>query len=504
MKGATICSGIGAPEQAMPWVDWQWSAEIEPFPCAVLKKQHPRSVNLGDVTAKDFIARALEFGRIDVLVAGTPCQDLSVAGKRAGLAGERSGLFFRLMEIVAAINPKWIIFENVPGLLSSNGGADFIAVLDHFDSARYVIDVDILNAQYFGLAQRRERVFIVCEHVDHLLTSRTPSSGLTIAQCLLEISALVLAAAEIPSNRDSFEWDFNATNVKDSVLRRIKLFSLDDTAQASILAENLAAIPTLSDFAPEDSGLPHGSGRTRTATDTRSRKSGKAKETIAGFQNTGRLLKKQLEESLPMLSVFTTSTSESEITESTIYTFSQLTLSITRLIVQSDCLSPSFWSAASSCSIALKGYINYARAATSSLFTELGWLQPWADFLQEALRANDLIGSLRDRADSAEILRFSKGLRRNTEASREAREGPTHPVAPSLTGSGRGVERGGAIAGAKIPSSPVSLAPNVPRAARKTTTVFGVIAAKDSGRRVMAGNSQKSASPSTPKGGQVE
>ena len=149
MTGATLCSGIGAPEVAMPWVTWRWCAEIEKFPYAVLKHCRPDVPNLGDITAPDFIDRAAALGPIDLLVAGTPCQDVSVAGKRAGLAGERSGLFFRFIEIMEAIRPANVIFENVPGLLSSNNGNDFIAVLDAFENARYVVDVDILDAQYF-------------------------------------------------------------------------------------------------------------------------------------------------------------------------------------------------------------------------------------------------------------------------------------------------------------------------------------------------------------------
>ena len=85
MTGATLCSGIGAPEQAMPWVEWQWCAETEKFPSAVLAARfdHP---NLGDITAPDFIDRALSLKPPDLLIAGTPCQSFSIAGLRRSLA----------------------------------------------------------------------------------------------------------------------------------------------------------------------------------------------------------------------------------------------------------------------------------------------------------------------------------------------------------------------------------------------------------------------------------
>ena len=83
MTGATICSGIGAPEAAMPWLEWQWCAEIEKFPSAVLAHHMPAVPNLGDITAPDFIPRAMEYGPIDWLIAGTPCQGFSVAGRFA-------------------------------------------------------------------------------------------------------------------------------------------------------------------------------------------------------------------------------------------------------------------------------------------------------------------------------------------------------------------------------------------------------------------------------------
>lgn len=122
LTGATLFSGIGAPETAMPSWHWPWCAEVEKFPSAVLAARHPDSVNLGDVTANDFCERALAVARPDVLVFGSPCQDFSVAGKRLGMDGARGNLALAALRIVARLEPRWFVFENVPGLLSNWSG----------------------------------------------------------------------------------------------------------------------------------------------------------------------------------------------------------------------------------------------------------------------------------------------------------------------------------------------------------------------------------------------
>lgn len=183
MTAATLFSGIGAPEVAMPGWRWLWHAEIEPFPAAVMAKRHPESINLGDVTADDFCERALAIGRPDVLVFGSPCQSYSVAGRRLGLDDPRGNLALVALGIVERIAPAWFVFENVPGLFSSYSGADeaarqvrdgaigataegdedsdFAAFLSAVCGIGYCGSWAVLDAQYRGVAQRRERVFFV-------------------------------------------------------------------------------------------------------------------------------------------------------------------------------------------------------------------------------------------------------------------------------------------------------------------------------------------------------
>ena len=120
MTGATMCSGILAPEQAMPWVDWKWCAEIEPFPCSVISARHEGIPNLGDIMAADFTKRTEP---VELLIAGTPCQAFSVAGLRKSLKDDRGNLTLRFMEVVHAIRPRITLWENVPGVLSTDDNA---------------------------------------------------------------------------------------------------------------------------------------------------------------------------------------------------------------------------------------------------------------------------------------------------------------------------------------------------------------------------------------------
>ncbi len=170
LRMATMFSGIGAPEVAaasIPGVRSTWCAEIDPFACKVLAYRHPNIPNLGDVTSEDFIAKAKEASRsggatrLDVLCAGAPCQDFSIAGQRAGMDGARGGLSKRFIDIVGELRPRWLLFENVPGLFSSNRGEDFKAFLEALTNVGYHLSWTVLDAQYFEVAQRRERVFVV-------------------------------------------------------------------------------------------------------------------------------------------------------------------------------------------------------------------------------------------------------------------------------------------------------------------------------------------------------
>lgn len=186
MKFLSLFSGIEAASAAWKPLGWECVgvAEIDPFPCAVLRHHYPDVPNLGSVTdITDEQIAAL--GPIDLVVGGSPCQDLSVAGKRAGLAGERSGLFHEQLRIFHAARhlcgARFLLWENVPGAFSSNRGRDFAVVVGAMAGCSVPVPSDgwgtegvvlgehglvewaVLDAQWFGVAQRRRRVFALLD-----------------------------------------------------------------------------------------------------------------------------------------------------------------------------------------------------------------------------------------------------------------------------------------------------------------------------------------------------
>jgi len=160
MKYGSVCSGVEAATAAWHPLGWepQWFSEIEKFPSAVLAHHYPDVPNLGDMTQfKEWpIDRS-----IDLLVGGTPCQSFSVAGLRKGLDDPRGNLMLTYLAIAAQYQPKWLVWENVPGVLSSQRGWDFGTFLGALGQLGYGFAYRVLDAQYFGVAQRRRRVFVV-------------------------------------------------------------------------------------------------------------------------------------------------------------------------------------------------------------------------------------------------------------------------------------------------------------------------------------------------------
>jgi DNA (cytosine-5)-methyltransferase 1 len=159
MRFLSVCSGIEAASVAWKPLGWEAAAfaEIEPFPCSVLAHHYPTVPNLGDMTK----FQEWPDVAVDLLCGGTPCQSFSVAGLRKGLADPRGNLMLTFGAIAARYRPKWLVWENVPGVLSSNGGRDFGAFLGMLGQLGYGFAYRVLDAQYFGVAQRRRRVFVV-------------------------------------------------------------------------------------------------------------------------------------------------------------------------------------------------------------------------------------------------------------------------------------------------------------------------------------------------------
>ena len=159
MTYLSVCSGIEAATVA--WEPLGFTpvgfAEIEPFPCELLKQKYPNVKNYGDIKQYE----KWNIGKFDILVGGTPCQSFSIAGKRGGTDDIRGRLMYSYLDIVEKYKPQWVIWENVPGVLFSNSGYDFASFLAELEECGYGWAYRVLDAQYFGVPQRRRRVFVV-------------------------------------------------------------------------------------------------------------------------------------------------------------------------------------------------------------------------------------------------------------------------------------------------------------------------------------------------------
>ena len=160
MRYISLFSGIEAA--TVGWHDFGWTpvafADFDEFPSAILEHHYPTVPNVGDVLKHDWTQYR---GKADLIVGGSPCQSFSAAGKRLGMDDPRGNLALHYLRIVRDIQPKWFIYENVPGLLSSNEGEDFATFLGEMVKLGYGFAYRVLDAQYFGVPQRRRRVFVV-------------------------------------------------------------------------------------------------------------------------------------------------------------------------------------------------------------------------------------------------------------------------------------------------------------------------------------------------------
>ncbi len=171
MRYGSVCSGIEAASVAWHPLGWEpaWFCEIEPFPSAVLAHHYPEVKNYGDFTELIDPAHHVHGEQpIDLLVGGTPCQAFSVAGLRAGLADPRGGLTLEFLRLARALRPRWVVWENVPGVLSQDGGRAFGAFLGGLEDIGYGWAYRVVDAQYTrvdgypgAVPQRRRRVFAV-------------------------------------------------------------------------------------------------------------------------------------------------------------------------------------------------------------------------------------------------------------------------------------------------------------------------------------------------------
>jgi DNA (cytosine-5)-methyltransferase 1 len=165
LTAVSLFAGVGGFDLAMQrnGIKTVATVEIDKNARGVLERRFPDATHFTDVTkvTGDELRAAGFIPSRGIITGGFPCQDLSVAGKRAGLAGKRSGLYWEIIRLVDELTPKYLVLENVPGLLSSNRGRDMGTVIGALEDRGYGIAWRVLDAQYFGIPQRRRRVFIV-------------------------------------------------------------------------------------------------------------------------------------------------------------------------------------------------------------------------------------------------------------------------------------------------------------------------------------------------------
>ncbi len=165
----SVFSGLGGFDLGLERAGMEvlWQVEIDSFRRRILKRhwsdveQYEDVRKVGGYGTEPSSPREQQLGAVNLLCGGFPCQDLSVAGRRAGLSAERSGLFFEFARLAGELRPDWLLIENVPGLLSSNKGEDFETVLETLSKLGYAVAWRILDSRYFGVPQRRRRVYII-------------------------------------------------------------------------------------------------------------------------------------------------------------------------------------------------------------------------------------------------------------------------------------------------------------------------------------------------------
>jgi DNA (cytosine-5)-methyltransferase 1 len=160
MNVASLFSGIGGFDLGLERAGHTilWQCEIDLHARAVLKRHWPKIECREDV--RDVKGEA---GTVDILCGGFPCQDVSRGGRHEGLAGARSGLWFEFERLIGELRPAWVVIENVPGLLSSNQGRDFARILRGLDERGYYAAWRVFDSRYFGVPQRRRRVYLVAD-----------------------------------------------------------------------------------------------------------------------------------------------------------------------------------------------------------------------------------------------------------------------------------------------------------------------------------------------------
>jgi DNA-cytosine methyltransferase len=420
MNYLSLFSGIEAASVA--WHDFGWTcvgfSEIDPFPSAVLKHHYPNVPNLGDITkiTKEKLDDIKEkHGTIDIVVGGSPCQSFSVAGKRLGLEDPRGNLMFEYLRIVKEASPNYVLWENVPGVLSSNNGKDFTCFLESLELMGYLSEVELLDAQFFGVPQRRQRIFVCSEKVSHILMKKSTTSKITILKFLLEISHLLSVGLQNQSKNKQINLELQE-QIKDGLERRMNLFCPSIESQNyKLLQENLIEI--LRACQQEQENWKSKLGETHTQRNFEADLLNGEMESV--WKLTEESLLKNWEDLYMMVKSFITSTAIKETIDQKIFMCFQIVQNIGLLTVQLNYSRKSFSLVESLLLTALQECMNYAKQKSNEFFGSL-----WGDDSYRLLVTRSeylikLVGCLGKNTSAFEILFECKGSRRDLIKSTE-------------------------------------------------------------------------------------
>jgi DNA-cytosine methyltransferase len=445
----SVCSGIEAATVAWEPLGWQalGFAEIDKFPSAVLAHHYPEVKNYGDFTKielKDLPSRP------DILVGGTPCQDFSVAGLRAGLGGDRGNLTLEFLRLADRLRPKYIVWENVPGVLSIDHGKTIQKVIDTLTQIGYICDIDIHDAQEFGVPQRRRRVFIVCVKLEDLLLTKTNISDRIVLELLVQgwqptwdAALAVLSRAKSPSASE-----YPTAQPVDFLQKRMQLLNdlLGGSVSAKLLsywgapqAQSMVELISSASASPQSNARPQDESKTDTG--------GLSKIVTAdefGCKNTEAKWESLLDAISAQMNPSTTSTLSVETMETKISSFAEALLTTLLSITNSSELSQTrtwssdYWNLASSLLILTKGITTYARPASYEMLCNQSVRDSWGACVKLSQTLTDILERhIGKWVCSHEILLVKNRLCRHTPPSREKRE--SAPTIPSRRTAGGGL-----------------------------------------------------------------
>lgn len=443
MKYLSLCSGIEAATVA--WHKLGWKAfgfsEIEAFPSAVLKHHWPEVPNLGDMTK---FADWQNLHEVDLLVGGTPCQSWSNAGLKKGKNDPRGQLTFCFLEIIGLVQPKWVVWENVPGILSDKSGA-FVEFLDEILRLGYYLNCDILDAQFFLLPQRRRRIFLACQRADILMRQKTNTSATIGATMFAGILHDILDAHLAEFAKERVNSGVKCESVAAGLPRKTKPFAAHGEELLNLWLTNCAEAWLSVANEPRYSESEVGDG-TNTETDSKTNGATWSLDSYLGrtdqtagelFLNTSESLKKCLADLFVKANAYTTSTESRVITDLPISLYVNLLLIIENFTRHSATSCPHSLKAESLILTTIQKAITYARQSNRKILPDAPIYGFWADFTRQAERHCSPFASSGIN-HFCKVLPISKSVRRDIAPSRETGQAATGDTGTGFTPSSFG------------------------------------------------------------------